>query len=99
MLGAAAVLAGTALLLLALLWTLQRRLIYLPSPRAVPSAATVLGGAREVTLRTSDALERGAWWVVPGDRRPPMAVLVAPGNAGNRSQRAPLAAALARHGL
>jgi uncharacterized protein len=99
MVGAAAVLAGTALLLLALLWALQRRLIYLPFPRDVPPAATVLGGAREVTLRTSDGLDLGAWWVAPADGSPPMAVLVAPGNAGNRSQRAPLAAALARHGL
>jgi alpha-beta hydrolase superfamily lysophospholipase len=90
---------AAVVLLLALLWALQRRLIYLPFPAAVPPAATVLAGAREVTLRTVDGLELGAWFLPHGEPDRHMAVLVAPGNAGNRSLRAPLAAALGDHGL
>jgi hypothetical protein len=39
----------------------QRRLIYLPSTGGVPSAATMLAGARDVQLTTSDGLRLGAW--------------------------------------
>jgi uncharacterized protein len=95
MLAAALFVLAALLALLALLWALQRRLIYLPFPAAVPPAATLLAGAREVTLQTVDGIELGAWFLPAGG----MSVLVAPGNAGNRSLRAPLAAALARHGL
>jgi fermentation-respiration switch protein FrsA (DUF1100 family) len=88
-------------LLLALAWLLQRRLIYFPDRSAPPPAARVLPGARDVTVRTSDGLLLSAWLIRPGpstpDRR--VGVLVAPGNAGNRLTRAPLAAALAREGL
>jgi uncharacterized protein len=102
---AQAVLA-TAVALLAvvgLLWSQQRRLIYLPAPRAVPAAAAVLPGAEEVSFTTEDGLRLGGWFVParsspdPSGRGP--AVLVCNGNAGNRSLRAPLAAALARAGL
>ena len=95
MLAAALFVLAALLALLALLWALQRRLIYLPFPAAMPPAATLLAGAREVTLQTVDGIELGAWFLPAGG----MSVLVAPGNAGNRSLRAPLAAALARHGL
>ena len=86
-------------LLIILIWGFQRRLIYLPSPASVPPADEVLDGARELTLQTTDGLELGAWFVpgVEPDRE--MAVLVANGNAGNRSLRAPLAESLAREGL
>ncbi|HEY7622822.1 MAG TPA: alpha/beta hydrolase [Solirubrobacteraceae bacterium] len=97
MLAAALVVLGAAALLLALLWALQRRLIYLPFPADVPPVAAVLPGAREVVLRTDDGLRLGAWFLEPRDAA--AAVLVAPGNAGNRSLRAPLAAALARRGV
>jgi hypothetical protein len=85
--------------LLALLWLAQRRLIYLPYPSQVPPVAEVLPGAREVALETSDGLTLGAWLVPPrtGDRD--LTVLVAPGNAGNRSLRASLALALADEGF
>jgi fermentation-respiration switch protein FrsA (DUF1100 family) len=91
-------------LVLVLLWVCQRRLIYLPSTTQVPAAERVLSGARPVTLRTADGLMLGAWWVpargqdhgVP-DRG--VTVLVASGNAGDRSMRVPLAAALSRRGL
>ena len=77
-----------------LLWSLQRRLVYLPDAGPVPTAASVLPGARDVTLRTDDGLELAAWHV-PGEP----AVLVANGNAGHRGMRAPLARALAAAGL
>jgi uncharacterized protein len=87
----------------ALLWSQQRRLIYLPAPRAVPAAAALLPGAEEVTFPTEDGLRLDAWFLpatTPGrwQGRGP-AVLVCNGNGGNRSLRAPLAAALARAGL
>jgi uncharacterized protein len=78
---------------------LQRRLIYLPFPAQVPPAEAVVAGAREVTLRTADGLALGAWLVAAGEPDRGVAVLVANGNAGNRSLRAPLARALASAGL
>jgi uncharacterized protein len=86
-------------LLLALVWALQRHLIYLPATTLVPEAATVLPGARDVVLKTSDGLDLGAWFVPAGEPDRAMAVLVASGNAGDRSARAPLARALAARGL
>ena len=84
---------------LALIWALQRRLIYFPSRGPVPEAADVIDGARDVTLETGDGLELGAWFVAPQGADKDVAVLVANGNAGNRSSRAPLAEALADEGL
>jgi uncharacterized protein len=144
-----------------LLWAFQRRLLYLPAPRTVPPAASVLPGAEEVAFETADGLRLGGWFVAAGPvatgavatgavdnrairfprwatlppgapvparmgearqgearqgearpdearpdearrglrGRPGPAVLVCNGNGGNRSLRAPLAAALARMGL
>lgn len=88
-------------LLLAALWLVQRRLIYFPDRTDLPPAGQVIPGARDVALETSDGLRLGAWLVPPPpgqtDRR--TGVLVAPGNAGNRLDRVPLATALAREGL
>jgi uncharacterized protein len=78
---------------------LQRRLIYFPFPAQVPQAEAVIAGAREVTLRTVDGLALGAWLVEASEPERGVAVLVANGNAGNRSLRAPLARALASAGL
>jgi pimeloyl-ACP methyl ester carboxylesterase len=79
-------------------WLGQRSLIYFPDRTTPPPAATVLTGARDVTLATSDGLVLGAWYAPPvGTCR--AAVLVAPGNAGNRAGRAPLAAALRAEGF
>jgi len=77
----------------------QRRLIYLPVPARVSPAAEVLPRAREVTLHTSDGLALGGLFVPAGKPDRAIAVLVANGNAGNRSLRAPLAHALAGQGL
>jgi uncharacterized protein len=86
-----------------LLWAFQRHLIYLPAPRAVPPAASVLPRAEEVAFTTADGLRLGGWFVPagavgnPASRSP--AVLVCNGNGGNRSLRAALAAELSRMGL
>jgi uncharacterized protein len=83
-----------------ILWALQRHLIYFPDPTPVPAAADVIAGSRDVTLHTADGLELGAWFVPavgPKDSR--MAVLLAPGNGGNRAGRAELAEQLSRRGL
>ena len=94
---AVVLLAGTVV---AMLWTLQRQLIYFPDPTPVPPAADVIAGARDVTLHTADGLELGAWFVpATGPVDTGMAVLVAPGNGGNRAGRAELAQELSRRGL
>ena len=84
---------------LVVVWALQRHLIYLPATATVAPAASVLPGARDVTLKTDDGLRLAAWFVPAGDAGRGLAVLVANGNAGDRSARAPLAKALAAQGL
>jgi hypothetical protein len=86
-------------LTLAATWALQRRLVFLPDRHPVPAAASVLPGARDVSLTTSDGLDLGAWYVPASGPDAGVTVLVAPGNAGNRESRAPLAQALADEGL
>jgi len=95
----AVIAAAVVLLLLTLLWGYQRQLIYLPEVAAVPPAATVLPGARDVELQTSDGLRLGGWLVPARQPDRGIAVLVANGNGGNRAGRAPLAQALAAEGL
>ncbi|GIF74943.1 alpha/beta hydrolase [Asanoa siamensis] len=93
----ALVLVVVIALLLAVVWLLQRRLIYFPDSAAVGDAGP---GTEALVLRTSDGLALGAWLVPPSrvrDRR--AAVLVANGNAGNRADRLPLAKALAAEGF
>ena len=95
----ALVVAAVVLFVVLFSWAFQRRLIYLPSTGAVPPAATMLAGARDAQLTTSDGLRLGAWYVPA--RRPAgfFTVVVANGNAGDRSLRAPLARALANQGF
>ena len=83
-----------------LLWALQRQLIYFPDSTPVPPAGDVISGARDLTLHTADGLELGAWFI-PSTAQVDtgMAVLVAPGNGGNRAGRAGLAEELSRRGL
>jgi uncharacterized protein len=90
---------GTAM---GILWAVQRQLIYFPDPTRVPPASEVIAGARDVTVRTEDGLELGAWFVPAADGPTPgasMAVLVSPGNGGNRAGRAGLAEELSDRGL
>ncbi len=77
-----------------MLSSLQRRLIYFPSPGPVPPATAVLPGGEDVVLDTDDGLRLGAWFFPAMGARP--AVLVCNGNGGDRMLRAPLAAALCR---
>ncbi|MDN5852614.1 MAG: lysophospholipase, partial [Actinomycetia bacterium] len=92
------VVVGTVI---ALLTALQRQLIYFPDSSAPPPADEVLDGARDVTLHTSDGLDLGAWFVpvATGVRDRGYAVLVAPGNGGNRHGRVDLARALRDRGF
>jgi pimeloyl-ACP methyl ester carboxylesterase len=87
-------------LVVGMLTALQRQLIYFPDSTTVPPAGEVFEGARDITLHTSDGLALGAWFVPPSsapDMR--IAVLVAPGNGGNRLGRLGLAVELSRRGL
>jgi len=71
-------LAGAYLVVVALVYLFQRRLLYHPDPGAPPLPA----GAEDVRLEAADGTElRGWYW--PG----PFVVLVLHGNAGNRGQR------------
>jgi uncharacterized protein len=82
--------------LLTAVWALQRRLVYFPD-RATPAAPT---GYADVTLTTDDGLRLTAWLTRPDaatDRG--VSVLLAPGNAGNRRGRTPLADALTDRGF
>jgi uncharacterized protein len=85
-------------LLVGLLWTFQRALIYLPDDGPVGAVDTQLPGAREVRITTGDGLQLGAWYL-PGPAADAPAVLVANGNGGHRGMRAPLARALGEAGL
>ncbi|GLW13023.1 alpha/beta hydrolase [Microtetraspora sp. NBRC 13810] len=96
---AAAAAGGVAILIVGMAWAFQRKLIYLPDHGAVPPAASVLPGARDVTLTTRDGLRLAAWTVPAAEPRRGVWVLVAGGNAGNRAGRAPLAKVLAERGL
>jgi uncharacterized protein len=87
-------------LVVGMLTGLQRQLIYFPDSTTVPPAGEVFEGARDITLRTSDGLALGAWFVPPGSASDMhLAVLVAPGNGGNRLGRLGVAAELSRRGL
>ncbi|GAA3383844.1 alpha/beta hydrolase [Cryptosporangium minutisporangium] len=83
-------------LVVGMLWALQRRLIYFPDRAAPPVPAAVT----EVALATDDGLRLTAWRIAPeAPSEPGIAALVAPGNAGNRADRVPLARQLAAAGL
>jgi fermentation-respiration switch protein FrsA (DUF1100 family) len=83
--------------LMGLLALFQRQLVYYPDTTPAPAAGTVIDGARDVTLRTSDGLELSAYFVPAGSRN--LAVLVAPGNGGNRAGRADFARELRSRGF
>src|SRR2546425_4273709 len=91
---------GAAAIVLAVLWSVQRRLIYFPLAKNVPPAASVLPGAEDVTFDTTDGLRLGGWFIrAPASRDLAAVAVVFNGNAGDRSFRAPLAAALSTAGL
>jgi fermentation-respiration switch protein FrsA (DUF1100 family) len=90
---------GVVLAVLALLWTLQRQLIYFPDGRVPPPAALGLSAVEDVTFRTADGVMLAGWFIQSSRRDPAVTALVFNGNAGNRAYRAPLATALQREGL
>ncbi|MFD0205984.1 MULTISPECIES: alpha/beta hydrolase [Saccharothrix] len=75
----------------------QRKLVFLPAGGPLPAAGDALSGGRDVTLTTGDGLRLAAWHFPVDAAR--ATVLVAPGNAGNRHLRVPLARALTARGL
>jgi fermentation-respiration switch protein FrsA (DUF1100 family) len=96
---AAAALVFAITLGLGFLWWTQRSMMYFPSTAVLPPAANVLPGAQDVALDTSDGLRLASWFVPARGMPPPWpAVLLAHGNGGDRSDRAPLADALSRAG-
>ena len=84
---------------LAVVWTLQRRLIYFPTSGVPPLNELGLTGVEPVTFETIDGLSLSGWFFAVSGPLPRVTVLVFNGNAGNRAHRSPLAAALHRHGL
>jgi len=79
-------------------WLFQHRLIYFPFGE-VPPVSSVLPGGQEVSFVTRDGVRLAGWYLPAGPGKTLATVLVCNGNAGNRSYRAPLAAALSREGL
>lgn len=93
-----AVVLGVVLVAVGLAWVSQRRLIYLPAQDVGPPPAA-LRGATQVTYDTEDGLRLGAWYVPAGEADTGWTMVVFPGNAGNRSDRAALAEALSDRGI
>ncbi len=83
------------------MWSLQRSMIYFPDTSPVPAAADVLVGGEDLTLYTSDGLELAAWFApaAPEADDRELALLMAPGNAGNRANRLGLAQAFQARGF
>lgn len=82
-----------AVAVVALVWALQRQLIYLPS-QDVPAPPPPV---EKVSFATEDGLELAAWFIRPLSD-PSATLIVFNGNAGNRSNRLPLGTALADSG-
>src|SRR6266567_3060988 len=87
-------LVATVAVLLAAVWLCQRRLIYFPGSQDVPPVDSILPGAEDISFDTPDGLRLSGWFAPPTATVARAAVLVFNGNAGDRSFRAPLAAAL-----
>jgi uncharacterized protein len=98
--GAVTILVAIVMVLV-LVWAFQRSMIYFPETSEVPPAADVLPGGEELTLRTSDGLNLGAWFAPasPEAEDRDLAVLMTPGNGGNRASRAGLARDLQEQGF
>jgi len=87
--------AAVWLLLVILAAVFQRQMIYLPmggEPTPPPGVQI-----EPVTFTTHDGLEHEAW-LLPTDDEPVATIVVAPGNAGNRQMRVPMAEGLVDRG-
>ena len=81
-------------------WAFQRSIIYQPDPAAPAPVEQVLPGARELVLHTDDGLDLTAWFLPANPRTDrELAVLLAPGNGGNRQGRAGIARELSDRGF
>lgn len=94
-----AVVVAIFVLLVAVVWLAQRRLVYQPDTSSPPPVSEVVPNAQDVTLTTSDDVDLGAWYVRASNPGRDFAVLVANGNGGNRSTRISLALALRERGF
>ncbi len=96
----AALTAGVvlAILLIATIWTFQRRLIYFPFGEVPDPRLFGLAVAEPVVFPTADGLRLHGWLVPPREPRAGATILVFNGNAGHRGFRATLASALHERG-
>lgn len=77
----------------------QRALIYHPDPGGPGALGESDTNVQEVSLRTEDGLDLGAWLVEPRGEDLGVAALYLPGNAGSRSGRLEVAQELAARGV
>ena len=88
---------GVCVLVGALLWFVQRKLIYFPvAGPVVPPKGPGWAGLREVDIQTADGVTLKAWYL-PGER--PGTVLFLHGNAGHRGDRIGVLDELRRRGF
>jgi len=92
------ILGVTILLMLVIVWTQQRRLMYFPFGQVPDPASIGLKGASAVSFNSSDGVALTGWFITTA-AAPRFTVMVFNGNAGNRAHRLPLAQALAAEGL
>jgi hypothetical protein len=85
--------------LLALIWSGQRKLLYFPFGAVPPPAEAGLPRAEIVAFETEDGLTLQGWFVPAASPATRLTVIVFNGNGGNRALRAPLAARLADEGI
>jgi hypothetical protein len=98
MIGTALAITAVVLAILVVIWTLQRKLIYFPFGDVADPLSVGLASATPVTFPTADGLSLNGWFVHQ-KQASWFTVIVFNGNAGNRAFRAPLANALAGHGI
>ena len=82
-------------IIIVLAWTFQRKLVYFPMGSAKPVPPAWATGVEEITLRTDDGVELGAWFLPTPSR---ISVIVFNGNAGSRLYRLPFARLLTSMG-
>ncbi|GAA4696311.1 alpha/beta hydrolase [Pseudonocardia yuanmonensis] len=88
-----------AVVLVGLLWAVQRRLVFLPGGSPSVGPEQVLAGGTRLAVPTDDGLVLEAWHAPAAAPARGITVLVLPGNAGSRADRVPLARVLTAEGL
>lgn len=94
-----AVTIGVLGVVLSGLWAFQRKLIFLPDADDPGPAAQYFATGQDVSFVTDDGLTLSALLVRPPGKDSATAVLLAPGNAGNRAGRAGLITELTERGF